>query len=410
MGPQCLGWRCEYLRSVTIVTRIAIITPEYPGVRPSFGGIAAQYGALCPALVALGDDVHTFVVAAGEGPTVEQEGVVLHRVPVPPRTGPLFALARSIATRRTVGHLPRFDVAVVADWSGNGSLLRKPDGMPLVTHLHTCLALFLLVSNRRPNVGARASFRTRVQLKLERRQFEHSTTILACSHAILSAVSEFWNTDAIPSAVLPNVVDPQWIRSLANAHSKASGIPAGTPVIAVPGRLETRKGVGVLMRAMHDVWDAYPDAIVVFAGADGIVEGEAARVRLAELAGRHAGKVFFAGALPPRELFPTIAGADVVVTPSLWEAFGIATLEAMALGKRVVATSGSGYAEFCRDRINSILVPPNDVGELASGLLDALAGQSGALEGAAAATADEFGVKCRAPEYRDYLRSVAGLA
>ena len=48
------------------------------------------------------------------------------------------------------------------------------------------------------------------------------------------------------------------------------------------------------------------------------------------------------GPLAREDLFPLLGEADVVVTPSLWEAFGIAALEAMAIGSCVVATKGSG--------------------------------------------------------------------
>jgi glycosyltransferase involved in cell wall biosynthesis len=165
-----------------------------------------------------------------------------------------------------------------------------------------------------------------------------------------------------------------------------------------------------MVRAMKSgVWEEYPDARVIFAGAERMVDGAPARPHLRNLAGSRADQLVFAGALASDVLFPTVSAADLVVTPSLWEAFGIATLEAMALGKRVVATDGSGYAEFCRDGVNSILVAPNSPASLADGILRALESKASVLGENAMATADEFDSAVRAAEYRDWLISAANL-
>jgi glycogen(starch) synthase len=386
--------------------RIAIVTPEYPVARPAFGGIAAQYAAMAPSLAALGDDVHVFVVAAQRGPSEQRSGVTVHPVVIRRGTGPLFAIARNIVTHRTFGESGAFDMVLVADWLGNGALLGASKGPPMITHLHTSLALLLRISKLGIGDRVTGNFRSRLQLYLERRQAERSQALLACSQAILDASREFWDVDDKPSHVLPNIIDPERIRSLAyNGGDYPSSHDA--PVIVVPGRLETRKGVGVLVCAMHGVWDMHPDAKLVLAGTDGLLDGRPARKQITHLAGNRSRNVEFAGALIPERLFPLLASADVVATPSLWEAFGLATLEAMALGKRVVATSGSGYSEFCRDEINCFLAKPDDVESLTGCLLRALSEDQSGLGLAASHTADEFSVARRAPAYQMYFHSIA---
>ena len=46
--------------------------------------------------------------------------------------------------------------------------------------------------------------------------------------------------------------------------------------------------------------------------------------------------------LPHRQLYPVIAGARLVVLPSLIENLPNAGLEAMALGRAVIGTAGTG--------------------------------------------------------------------
>ncbi|HEX4745347.1 MAG TPA: glycosyltransferase [Gaiellaceae bacterium] len=81
-----------------------------------------------------------------------------------------------------------------------------------------------------------------------------------------------------------------------------------------------------------------------------------------------------------------IAAADVVCQPSLVEPFGLATLEAMASARSVVATTVGGPPEFVPPDAG-VLVEPTDDGALADALAQAaalprpnLAGRNAALE------------------------------
>jgi glycosyltransferase involved in cell wall biosynthesis len=68
-----------------------------------------------------------------------------------------------------------------------------------------------------------------------------------------------------------------------------------------------------------------------------------------------------------------LAAGDVFVFPSLYEGFGGALLEAMALGLPIVASDIPAVREVVDDGANAILVPPGDAPALASaidGLLD----------------------------------------
>jgi glycosyltransferase involved in cell wall biosynthesis len=66
--------------------------------------------------------------------------------------------------------------------------------------------------------------------------------------------------------------------------------------------------------------------------------------------------------------------ADVVVSASSREpeAFGRTTIEAMAMGKAVVATAHGGSLETVTPGVTGWLVEPGDAQDLASGLINAL--------------------------------------
>lgn len=85
--------------------------------------------------------------------------------------------------------------------------------------------------------------------------------------------------------------------------------------------------------------------------------------------------VAFTGEVPDIER--ALASADVLLSTSEFEGFGLAALEAMACGLPVVATRNGGSAEVVDDGVTGTLADVGDVDALASALLD-LASDRGA--------------------------------
>jgi glycosyltransferase involved in cell wall biosynthesis len=79
-----------------------------------------------------------------------------------------------------------------------------------------------------------------------------------------------------------------------------------------------------------------------------------------------------AGGLPHERVADWIAASDVVCQPSLVEPFGLATLEALACGRAVVATRNGGPPEFVPDAAG-VLVDPESDDELVAALAAAAA-------------------------------------
>lgn len=73
-------------------------------------------------------------------------------------------------------------------------------------------------------------------------------------------------------------------------------------------------------------------------------------------------------ALSHEEALAAGAAADVLVCSSRDETMPIAILEAMSLGKGIVTTNVGGVAEWLRDGVNALLVPPEDDRALAQAL------------------------------------------
>jgi len=67
-----------------------------------------------------------------------------------------------------------------------------------------------------------------------------------------------------------------------------------------------------------------------------------------------------------------MAEANIVVCPSLVEPFGIFMLEAMSLGKPVIATHFGGPSEIICDHVNGLLIDPRNHRQFKAALLELL--------------------------------------
>ena len=73
------------------------------------------------------------------------------------------------------------------------------------------------------------------------------------------------------------------------------------------------------------------------------------------------------------ELVRLYNSAQIVVSPSLYEGFGLPAAEAMACGAAVIATTAGAFPEFIEDGRTGMLVPPGDPDALAAAIRTLLA-------------------------------------
>jgi len=82
--------------------------------------------------------------------------------------------------------------------------------------------------------------------------------------------------------------------------------------------------------------------------------------------------VSFLGELSDEALKQFYFGCDVIVVPSLHEAFGIVALEAMACGIPLVASDAGGLPEVIKDGTNGLLFKTGDSNGLAEAVISIL--------------------------------------
>jgi len=190
-----------------------------------------------------------------------------------------------------------------------------------------------------------------------------------------------------------------------NALRTVDGAAPGPPepsadglveVIAV-GSLIMQKGIDVLIDAASGAtgWRA----VVVGSGP----HREALEARAAE----RGAPVRFAGWSD--DVHGAMAKADVFCLPSRWEACPYVVLEAMTLGRPVVASAVDGVPEQVADGETGVLVPPEDPGALRAAL-DALAADRDARERLGAAAIGAIAARHRFDDMIDRTLAVYAAA
>jgi glycosyltransferase involved in cell wall biosynthesis len=150
----------------------------------------------------------------------------------------------------------------------------------------------------------------------------------------------------------------------ARAVRRRLGLPADGPIVGSVGRLDRWKGFHVLLDAVPGVVERHPDATFVIVGGPHELEpsyaeelrAQAARMRLD-------GRALLVGQQPNPEEW--MQAMDVFVHASENEPFGMVVIEAMALGKAVVASAEGGPTEVVTPGVDGLLAPFGDHGALA---------------------------------------------
>jgi glycosyltransferase involved in cell wall biosynthesis len=147
------------------------------------------------------------------------------------------------------------------------------------------------------------------------------------------------------------------------AKKKELGIPPGYNVVGTIGRLVPIKGYKYLISAAKKIVEEFDKTVFVIVG-DGYLKLELEKY--AEAIGVRKNIIFTGWRSDSSDILYLF---DIFVLPSLNEGMGRVIIEAMALGKPVVASSVGGILDLIEDGGNGILVPPRDSDALGKAIL-----------------------------------------
>ncbi|MDQ1331507.1 MAG: hypothetical protein QG578_1775 [Thermodesulfobacteriota bacterium] len=137
-------------------------------------------------------------------------------------------------------------------------------------------------------------------------------------------------------------------------------------LLTVFARVEPLKGQKHLIEACGSILSRLQNFRIFFAGEITDKKYQRECLALAESLNIRE-RIVFAGYRT--DIGDILSKTDIVLLPSLFEAFPRAVIEGMAAGKAVIATDAGGAAEAVEDGVTGFVVPPEDPAALAEKIL-----------------------------------------
>ena len=174
---------------------------------------------------------------------------------------------------------------------------------------------------------------------------------------------------------IPNAIDADAFESMARPGELRRELAIGTeaPLLLMAAQMVPWKGHETFIRAVGLLRDRHPGLTAVIAGEDMFGEHADYEASLHALVGELGllDTLYFLGHRD--DMATLMSDCDVLAVPSQGEPFGRVALEAMAVGRPVVGTTGGGLSEVIADGCTGCLVPQRDAQAMARAIASVLA-------------------------------------
>lgn len=190
-----------------------------------------------------------------------------------------------------------------------------------------------------------------------------SWKVIVCSNNMKNEVRNLFNLPEDKLVILPNGINPDNLKTTLDPYEiRRNYAKEDEKIILFIGRLHPQKGAEYLLRALPIVLNKIKNIKVIIVGTgpqlNDLIQ-EANYLGLIE-------RVIFTGFVDDNLRNALLHLADILVFPSVYEPFGIVALEAMALGKPVIASRVGGFSEIIEDGKDGFLFEPRNINDLAN--------------------------------------------
>jgi len=352
--------------------RLCLVTAGFPPADTE--GIARQRSILAAELARLGHEVHV-VTLGSTSETRREQGVWVHRVGLSGNRRFLIrypgldhTLTRSQALfegLRASVDSDRYDIVDIPLWGAQGIVTQQYITVPTVIWLQTTTVQLLKLQGRGPSADEQA------RLALETLSLERASGILGDSHAIVEEVRRDYGVQPDALTGVAHLGLPA-LSAAPRAKARKSDVRA-----LVVGRLEKRKGTDLLLRILPVLLRRFPQLDVHFVGRDNsasdgwqLEHGVSYPEYFQKNYPAYTERVHFEGYVSEARLQQHYRQADLLLTPSLYESFGLVYLEAMRARLPVITFAAGAAAEIFAsgEADGATLVQPHDGPSFASAI------------------------------------------
>ncbi|MBF2067134.1 MAG: glycosyltransferase [Calothrix sp. C42_A2020_038] len=351
---------------------VLIISQEFPP--NSFGGIGAYNHTLAKELMQMGHEVT--IISRGPQNCTNIIGSLTHIqiatvehsdcFPEYPILSKNLAWARKVAKITQDIHKER-PISVVEsalwDFEGIGILMLRPQfNVPLIVRLVTPLLVSIKMN------GWEMSEDFKLCAEMEKELIRCADSVIGISNSIKESVESTYQIHPDARWLVQPLGVQAWptYTNVSNYGELPKDLKRGSIQILFVGRLESRKGIDVFLKALKLVMPKKPDISVWIAGAD--IEGWTEKCRQI-LPQDILSRVQFLGQVDEERRELLYANCDFLVFPSRYESFGLVPLEVMVHNKPVIGARAASIPEVIIDGECGLLFEPDDHKDLAQKIL-----------------------------------------
>ncbi|PSL03956.1 glycosyltransferase family 4 protein [Cecembia rubra] len=325
---------------------ISFLTPEYPSPKTgSSGGLGTSIFNLAQSLTAKGVNVTIFVYGQDNDEYYHDSGIHFYRIKNVRFKGLSWWLTRKkiekLINQAIQDH--KIDILEVADWTGISAWMKI--NCPVVMRLHGSDTYFCHL-DKRP-----VKWWNNIQ---ERTAFKQARAIIAVSDFVGSLTNQLFHSNR-KYEVIPNSVDTEKFISKTTQEDPN--------MILYFGTLIRKKGVLDIPHYFNKVLEKHPEAKLLLVGGDSadIQTGGFStwELMLPQFSAQAKQRVEYLGKKPYSEIQGYIEKAAVCIFPSYAEALPVSWLEAMAMGKAIVASNIGWATEMLTHEQDALLCHPS---------------------------------------------------
>jgi glycosyltransferase involved in cell wall biosynthesis len=349
---------------------IAFLTPEYPHPKTGVsGGIGTSIRALAMALVKLNHGVIILLYGQKQDGSFEDEGIKVECIKNIKVKGLSWWLTRKKLERIINSHYDEgtIDLVEAPDWTGITSFI-KPKKYPVIIRMHGSDTYFCHLE-KRPSKW--------INRFHERRAMSEADGLISVSRFTGELSLELFGLSRSFEVITNGVNLEQFHNPYSDVsshidefnHDQKTQRSPNKKTILYFGTLIRKKGALELPHIFNQIQVVHPEAELILIGKDSgdvISSSKSTWGLMKPLFSKSAiKKVRYLGPVAHERIRENISRADVCVFPSFAEAFPLSWLEAMLMGKAIVASDIGWAKEMIEDGVHGFIVNPKNNAEFA---------------------------------------------
>ena len=338
---------------------ICLVSEEYPE-ETNYGGISTYNKALADLLINDGHKVTVITSSTKNYNEYYEDGIRVIRIT--PFFRKIVFLEKLIGYRlavclklKSIIKDEKIDIIETPEWKAELFLLflfNLHKKLNIVVRLHGCRSIIRKYNNENINIA------DKFVIMFEKLILKKAKNISSISEAVLVETENILNINLREkSEIIYNFIESK--DKVINQFKKTEDCIN----ILFVGRLDYLKGIFTIADVIQKLLDKYNNLNFIFIGKDYYDKTNLkfnSEIILSKVNDSDKEKVKFLGHIEKSKLDEYYKKAYVTVLPSHFESFGFTCIESMYNGTPVIGGNHGGMSEIISDKINGILIDPND--------------------------------------------------